>query len=595
MDVAELNCYHSFDLLFMCEFRVRFPRKMFSWPPRRLLSASLAFIGMIGYYGLHASQRSSTPSPIRFEEIAESAGLCYVTSNGNTENKNQPQTMVSGVALLDYDGDGYLDVYLVGGAAIPALRKDSPLYWNRLFHNNHDGTFSDVTEKAGVAGKGYGSGVAVGDYDNDGRPDIFLASVTGNQLFHNNGDGTFTDVTARAGVDGAKLDGKKMWSVGAGWFDYNNDGLLDLFVVNYCKWEVNHDPYCMVKSGVRGYCHPNHYAPLHNTLYRNNGDGTFTDVSAETGIAQYFGKGMSVTFADYDGDGYLDAFVANDTTRNFLFHNLKGKKFEEVAVQAGVAYAPDGKALSGMGADFRDVNNDGLPDIWHTAVEREEFPLFINRGKGDFVDMTVASGLGKSADMSGWGNGMADFDNDGWKDLFVARSNVMDNIGELNSSRRYPEPNSVFRNLGNGKFNDASAEAGAAFQVESAHRGVAFGDLDNDGRVDMVVSVLNGPAKLFHNISQTSNHWILLKLVGKKSNRMGIGAQLRLTAEDGSTQWNEVTTAVGYASASDSRVHFGLGHNQKIKELEIRWPSGIKQAVRDLAADQILTITEADK
>ena len=542
-----------------------------------------------------ATKSTEAEGPIRFEEIAGKTGLKFITANDSTENKNQPQTMVAGVAVFDYDGDGYLDIYLVGGAAIPSLRKETPAYWNRLFHNNHDGTFTDVTEKAGLAGAGYGSGVAVGDYDNDGWPDLFLANVTGNQLFHNNGDGTFTDVTAKAGVAGATLDGKKMWAVGAGWFDYNNDGLLDLFVVNYCKWEVNKDPYCKVKEGVRGFCHPNHYAPLHNTLYRNNGDGTFTDVSVETGIAQYYGKGMSVTFADYDGDGYLDAFVANDTTRNFLFHNLKGKKFEEVAVQAGVAYAPDGAALSGMGADFRDVNNDGLPDIWHTAVEREEFPLFINRGKGDFVDMTIASGLGRTSDMSGWGNGMMDFDNDGWKDLFVARSNVMDNISELSPLRRYPEPNSIFRNLGKGKFEDVSATAGPDFQLEAPHRGVAFGDLDNDGRVDIVVSVLNGPARLFHNVSVNRNHWILLKLSGTRSNRIGIGAQIRLTAEDGSMQWNEVTTAVGYASSSDPRVHFGLGANKRVKEIEIRWPSGIKQVLRDVEADQILAIEEPRK
>jgi enediyne biosynthesis protein E4 len=529
---------------------------------------------------------------IRFEEIAEKAGLHYITANGNTENKNQPQTMVAGVALFDYDGDGYLDVYLVGGAAIPSLVKETPAYWNRLFHNNHDGTYTDVTEKAGLAGAGYGSGVAIGDYDNDGWPDVFLANVTGNQLFHNNHDGTFTDVTAKAGVVGAKLNGKKMWSVGAGWFDYNNDGFLDLFVVNYCVWEVNKDPYCRIKEGARGYCHPKYYQSTHNTLYRNNGDGTFTDVSEETGIAQQFGKGMSVTFADYDGDGYLDAFVANDTTQNFLFHNLKGKKFEEVALLAGVGYAPDGIARSGMGADFRDVNNDGLPDIWHTAVEREGFPLWINEGKGEFQDMTVSSGLGKTNDMSGWGNGIADFDNDGWKDLFVARANVLDNISEQNPTRRYPEPNTIFRNLGKGKFADVGATAGPDFQVEAAHRGAAFGDLDNDGRVDMVVSVLAGPTELLHNISETGNHWILLKLVGKKSNRMGIGAQIRITTEDGNKQWNEATTAVGYASSSDPRVHFGLGKNEKIKEIEIHWPSGIKQILKDVAADQILTVEE---
>lgn len=538
------------------------------------------------------AQSSPGAGPIRFEEIAAKAGLSYVTANGNTENKNQPQTMVAGVALFDYDGDGYLDVYIVGGAAVPSLEKETPAYWNRLFHNNRDGTFTDVTEKAGLAGAGYGSGVAIGDYDNDGWPDIFLANVTGNQLFHNNGDGTFTDVTAKAGVAGAKLDGKKMWSVGAGWFDYNNDGLLDLFVVNYCKWEVNKDPYCRAKEGVRAYCHPKYYAPTHNTVYRNNGDGTFTDVSEELGIAQQLGKGMSVSFADYDGDGYLDAFVANDTTQNLLFHNLKGKKFEEVALTAGVGYAPDGIARSGMGSDFRDVNNDGLPDIWHTAVEREGFPLWINGGKGEFMDMTVASGLRKTNDMSGWGNGIVDFDNDGWKDLFVARSNVMDNIGDANPARRYPEPNTIYRNVGKGKFEDVSATAGPAFQLEAAHRGVAFGDLDNDGRVDMVVSVLNGPVKLFHNISETKNHWILLKLVGTRSNRMGIGAQIKITTEDGNSQWNEVTTAVGYASSSDSRVHFGLGANAKIKVMEIRWPGGIKQILKDVEADRIMTVEE---
>ena len=540
-------------------------------------------------------QKSPTSGAIQFEEVAAKSGLHYVTATDDTKNKNQPQTMVAGVALLDYDGDGFLDVYLVGGASIPSLIKTSPTYWNRLFHNNRDGTFTDVTAKAGVAGAGYGSGVAVGDYDNDGRPDIFLANVTGNQLFHNNGDGTFTDVTAKAGLSGATLNGKKMWSVGAGWFDYNNDGLLDLFVVNYCVWEVNKDPVCLLKEGVRGFCHPKLYAPLHNTLYRNNGDGTFTDVSAQTGIAQAFGKGMSVTFADIDGDGYLDAFVTNDTTPNFLFHNLKGKRFEEIAVQAGVAYSADGGSLSSMGADFRDVNNDGLPDIWYTTVEHEEFPLALNTGKGDFIDMTVANGLAGTTDMSGWGNGMVDFDNDGLKDLFVARANVMDNISEAIPARHYPEPNAVFRNLGGGKFKDVSAAAGPDFQKEAAHRGAAFGDLDNDGRVDMVVSVLNGPAEVFHNISDTGNHWILLSLVGTKSNRMGIGAQIKLTAEDGSVQWNEVTTAVGYASSSDPRVHFGLGKNRKIKEIEIRWPSSRRQILHDVDVDRILKIDEPGK
>ena len=539
-------------------------------------------------------QKTASESPIRFEDIAAKAGVQFVTENSPTENKNQIETMVSGVALFDYDGDGYLDIYFVNGAEIPSLKKTDPKYWNRLYHNNHDGTFTDVTAKAGLAGAGYGMGVAIGDYDNDGKPDVFLANVTGNQLFHNNGDGTFTEVTMKAGVSGAELDGRKMWSVAAGWFDYNNDGLLDLFVVNYCKWEVNQDPYCAVKAGVRGYCHPKHYAPLHNTLYRNNGDGTFTDVSQETGIAEHMGKGMSVAFADYDHDGFLDAFVANDTTANFLFHNVGGKKFEEVGVQAGVAYSPDGTALSGMGSDFKDVNNDGLPDIWHTAVEHETFPLFINQGKGDFVDMTVASGLASTTtEMSGWGNGIVDFDNDGWKDLFVARANVMDNIELLTASRTYAEPNAVFRNIEGKKIEDVSKTAGEDFQLAAPHRGVAFGDIDNDGRVDAVVTVLGKPAEILHNITGGGNHWISLKLVGTKSNRMGIGAQVKITTENGRSQWNEVTTSVGYASSSDSRVHFGLGASAKIKEIEIRWPSGSRQVLRDVEGDRVVTVEEA--
>lgn len=553
------------------------------------------FVLLIPFSAICISITLQAQAPIKFEEIAAKAGLRYTTVNSPTPNKNQVETMVAGVALFDCDGDGFLDIYLVSGAAIPSLKKESPEYWNRLFHNNHDGTFTDVTEKAGISGAGYGMGVAVGDYDNDGRPDIFLANVTANQLFHNNGDGTFTDVTAKAGLAGAEFNGKKMWSVSAGWFDYNNDGLLDLFVVNYCVWEVNKDPYCPLKSGMRTYCHPKLYTSLHDSLFRNNGDGTFTDVSQQVGLVPYPGKGMSVSFADYDGDGFLDAFVANDTTPAFLFHNLGGKKFEEVGVATGVAYAPDGSTLSGMGSDFRDFNNDGFPDIWYTAVEHQSFPLLMNSKKGDFDDRTVASGLQATSDMSGWGNGAFDFDNDGWKDLFVARSNVLDNIAELIPTRQYPERNSLFRNLGNGKFEDVAGLDGSGLQVEAAHRGVAFGDLDNDGKIDMVVSVLGGATKLLHNVTTNESHWILLKLVGMKSNRMGLGAQVHITTENGRSQWNEATTSVGYASSSDSRVHFGLGSDRLIKDLEIRWPSGIKQVLHDVAADRVMTVEEPAK
>jgi len=530
------------------------------------------------------------PSLIRFEDIADKAGLRYTTENCPTPNKNQPETMAGGVALLDYDSDGYLDVYLTSGAAIPSLEKDSPKYWNRLFHNNHDGTFTDVTEKAGVAGAGYSQGVAVGDYDNDGHPDIFVAGATGNQLFHNNGDGTFSDVTKRAGLTGPVLDGKKMWSIGAGWFDYNNDGNLDLFVVNYVHWEVNKDPMC-TNAGVRGYCAPQNYAPLHNTLYRNNGDGTFTDVSEETGISEHRGKGMSVSFADYDHDGFMDVFATNDTMANFLFHNVGGRKFEEVGVWAGVAYGPYGYALSGMGSDFRDVNNDGLPDIWHTAVEHETFPLYINQDHGNFTNK--GSGLAiPTVTMSGWSNGIFDFDNDGWKDLFVSRGNVEDTVSLIVPGRQYGEPNSVFRNLRNGNFEDVSDLAGSDFKKLAPHRGAAFGSLFNDGRIDAVVSALGRATELWRNVSGGEHHWILFKLVGTKSNRMGLGAQIRIVTENGRSQWNHATTAVGYASSSDSRVHFGLGENKLIKEVEIRWPSGHRQLLQNLAVDRVMTVEE---
>ncbi len=497
-----------------------------------------------------AAQSAPALAPIRFEEIAQRAGVLFTTENSSSNNKNQPETMVGGVGVLDYDNDGYPDIFLVNGAAIPSLQKDDPKYKNRLFHNNGDMTFTDVTDKAGVAGFGYGMGVAIGDYDNDGYPDIYVANVTRNQLLHNNRDGTFTDVTAKAGVGGGLYHGKKMWSVAAAWLDYNDDGLLDLFVSNYVRWEVNGDPVCLAGK-VRAYCNPTFYDPLPNTLYRNNGDGTFTDVSEETGISKYLGKGMGVAVADFDGDGYPDIFVANDKSPNFLFHNLGGKRFEEIGTTAGVAYSNDGKALSGMGVDFRDVNNDGRPDLWYTALEKETFPLLLNQGGGAFDDATLRSGLGRETmPMSGWSNGIFDFDNDGWKDLVVARGHVLDNS-----------------------------------QVA---------DFDNDGRIDAVVTVLNGPVKLFHNLTESGNHWILLQLRGTKSNRMGLGARIRLTAADGSRQYNHVTTSVGYASSSDSRVHFGLGKSKTALEIEILWPSGIRQTLRDVAGDRVVSVQEPD-
>jgi len=548
----------------------------------RALAAALASLLM-----------AAAESTIRFEDVAVRAGLRFVTDSCPTPNKNQPETMVSGLGLLDYDRDGDLDVYFTNGAAIPSLVKEEEKYKNRLFRNDGNLKFTDVTEAAGVAGAGYGMGVAVGDYDNDGWPDIYLANVTANQLYRNKGDGTFEDVTAKVGVAGGLLNERKMWSVAAGWFDYNNDGWLDLFVSNYCVWEVNQDPYCTDPSRTyRGYCHPQHYKPLPHTLYRNDGNGKFTDVSEEMGLARLYGKGMGVVFADYNSDGFLDVFVANDTMPNQLFRNAGGKRFEEVGFELGVAYNENAKALSGMGAEFRDLNNDGTPDIWHTSVEHETFPLYVNRNGRLFVGTTAKSGLARPTyQMSGWSNGVADFDNDGWKDLFVARANVLDTI-ELLTRRRYPEPNSVFRNTGLGTFVEVSASAGQDFQVEAAHRGAAFGDLDNDGRVDAVVSVLGGQARLLRNVSDSGNHWLMLHLVGTKSNRMGIGARVKLVDDKGRTQFNHATTSTGYAASSDHRVHFGLAEAGKAAEIEILWPSGIRQVLRDVPADQILTVEE---
>ena len=529
--------------------------------------------------------------PIVFEEIAERAGVRFTSDNSGTSFKEQPEGLISGVAVFDYDGDGFLDLYFVNGARMPSLEKDGPKHYNRLYRNNHDLTFTDVTEKAGVAGAGYGMGVSVGDYDNDGRPDFYLANVNGNQLFHNNGDGTFTDVTAKAGVAGGIYNGKKMWSVAAAWIDYNNDGLLDLFVSNYCVWDAVGMPEC--KSGGQPvYCSPRHYKPLPHTLYRNNGDGTFTDVSEQVGLSKHLGRGMGVVIADYDGDGFTDVFVANDDAPFQLFHNIGGKRFEEVAGEAGVQFAENGNVISGMGADFRDVFNKGLPSLWVTAVEKEGFPLFSNVGHGQFADKTSAAGLAlETFEMSGWSNAIVDLDNDGWKDLMVVRSNVQDNV-QMYSPRQSQEPITVFRNLGTGRFRNISADGGPALQSPAAHKGMAVGDLDNDGRIDAVVSVLNGRAKILHNTSPGNNHWLSLKLTGSKSNRMAIGAKIRITAADGSNQYNHVTTSTGYGCSSDSRVHFGLGSSAMAKEIEVIWPSGIRQVLRDVPADREVSITE---
>jgi Flp pilus assembly protein TadD len=527
------------------------------------------------------STRRPPGGPPQFRDIAKEAGVEFVLDNHATPDKYQIETMPAGVAVLDYNNDGFEDLYFVSGAAIPGLLKTKPSYWNRLYRNEGNWRFTDVTEAAGVIGEGYSMAVAAADYDNDGWTDLFVAGVNRNILFRNNGDGAFANVTGKAGITQRNL-----WSISAGWFDYENDGDLDLFVVNYCKWSPKLDPYCgLPKEGYRSYCHPKHYEALPNVLYRNNGDGTFSDVSLEAGIAAHIGKGMGVAFADYNDDGLVDIFVANDTVPNFLFHNDGNGKFTEAGLRAGVALSEDGVALSSMGADFRDINNDGRPDIFVSALSNETFPLFRNTGKASFEDITYLSGLGfLSLPFGGFGAGIFDLNNDGWKDIFAAGSHVMDNE-ELFSSRASRQPNHIFTNLGGEKF------AGTSSENLRFHRGAAFGDFDNDGRIDVAVSCLNEPAELLHNTSARS-HWLQLELVGKASNRDGIGAKVRLIGASGFEQFNHVSTSVGYASSSTRRVHFGLGPDAVARRIEITWPGGAGQVLENIPADQLLTVRE---
>jgi len=497
--------------------------------------------------------------------------------------------MAGGVAVFDYDRDGNLDIFFTNGADINTLRKDSSKYWDRLLRNNGDGTFTDVTEKAGVKGTGYDVGVAIGDYDNDGQEDIFISGVYRNTLFHNNGDGTFADVTEKAGLSQPDHKFGPLWSVGGAWVDVNNDGLLDLFVVNYLSWDGNKEPDCKF-NGKPEYCHPKFYKELPSQLFLNKGNGTFADISEEAGIRAHPGKGMSAGIADYDGDGLPDIFVANDKLFNFLFHNKGNNRFEEVAFETGVALPEHGNLISGMGVEFRDLNDDGYPDIAIAALQNETFPIYRNNGKGGFAEITARSGMTRlSNPMSGYSVNIADFDNDGAKDIFVARGDVAS--PNMASRILVDQPNTVFWNVGNEKWTALTAEAGFSEQPPRRHRGAAVGDFNHDGRLDVVVTALSAPAELWINDSANDNHWLEISLQGKKSNRDGVGARIKITA-GGKAHFNCMTTASGYASSSAGPVHFGLGAAKVADEVEIRWPSGAVQTLKEVAADRIVLIKE---
>ena len=536
-----------------------------------------------------AAPSQNAPAPIHFTYKP----IDFRVDSCETDRRHAPETMEGGMAIFDFNNDGYLDIFFANGADIQTLKKTSAKYSNRLFQNDGKGNFRDVTEHAGLAGTGYDTGVAIGDYDNDGFKDIFVGGVHGNHLYHNNGNGTFTDATEKAGLAKPDKQFGPLWSVGGAWVDVNNDGLLDLFVVNYLSWDPQTEPACEAAPGRLDYCHPKFYKATPNQLFLNNGDGTFRDVSAESGIRAYPGKGMGVGIADFDLDGWMDIFVANDKMYNSLFHNKGAGKFEEIAFDSDIALTEEGQLISGMGVDARDLDNDGFPDIAFVALPYETFPVFRNLGKMRFADATTASGMAKSsAPMGGYSPNIADFDNDGWKDLFVSRGHVQ-SLG-FSSQGQVEQPNSVFRNLGGMKFQPFTGEAGFTANPPSRHRGSAVGDLNGDGRLDMVVTALSAPAEIWMNDSPGGNHWIGFQLEGTKSNRDAVGARIKVTA-GGKAQYNHVAFASGYASSSAGPVHFGLGSAKSADSVEIRWPSGIVTQLKNIPADRIVKVKEPRK
>ena len=527
--------------------------------------------------------------PGKFVDITPATGIHFQHLAPHTSRKYLIETMGSGVALFDCDNDGRLDLYAVNGAPfsdptpkgyIP--QKTSPEHWNRMYQQKSNGTFEDITAKAGLQGVGYGMGVAVADYDNDGFEDIYVTAYGGNRLYHNNGDCTFSDVTANAGVGGGG------WSSSAAWVDLDNDGLLDLVVLRYVTWDWE-DLWCGQPDN-RGYCHPDSFQPISMLVYHNDGKGHFTESAHKLGLDKP-AKALGVAIADYDKDGRIDIFVANDSMPEFLFHQKADGTFEEVGLESGVAVNVDGSTYAGMGVDFADYDNDSFPDLLVTNLANQKYALYHNSRDGNFDYASFTSGIGAiTMPHSGWSLRFFDYDNDGWKDVIVAQGHDLDTIEKSFPHLHYREPILLLRNTGK-RFTDISSVSGEVFHEAWVGRGMAIGDIDNDGRVDAVVSTNGGPLHVLHNETPTKYHWLTLKLVGHKSNRDGIGAVVEVTTSQGS-QWVTVTSAAGYLSSNDLRPHFGLGSEARARQIVILWPSGIKQVLEDVEGDRILRVDE---
>ena len=525
---------------------------------------------------------------VQFTDIRKAAGITFVQDSAESDQKYYLETMGSGVAWIDYNQDGLMDLYFVQSGATGAYKPSHPLR-SALYRNNGDGTFTDVTEKAGVGGEGhFGQGVAAGDYDNDGYPDMFVTGYGRAILYHNNGDGTFTDVTEKAGVADAG-----QWSTSAAWVDYDKDGWLDLVVANYLQWTPENNPWCGERTpGYRSYCTPNDYHGERIRIYHNNHDGTFTDVSDKTGVGKPEAKGMGVVTADLNNDGWPDIVVANDTWPNFYFQNNRDGTFSDDSLISGLAASEDGRYEAGMGIDAADVDGDGFLDVYITHLDFELNRLYHNNGDGTFTDVTYSSGIGNKAILlSGVATKFIDYDNDGWPDIVQANGAMLDNVALYHSAIQYKEPLLMFHNLGHGKFEKASETLGADFMRPIAGRGLATADFFNDGAVGLAVVCRGDYPEILRNVGGNQNHWLEVLLIGTKSNRDGIGSTLKLTAQ-GFVRVEQAKGGSSYMSASDPRIHFGLGKRTKIDSLVITWPSGHVDKLTDVPIDRILAIKE---